>query len=121
MTGIELEISTRSGDDGLELAGVVGVGSTSPPSPSLSMAESSTNKNFLLLGSTTKKNLLESERKRKKEEKKRRTYSYRCSFGKFAKSLERRGRSRGSLRFALPRLLPLRSRDLANFPNEHRY
>ena len=66
MTGIELEASARTGDEGLELAGVVGVDSTSPPSPSLSIAESSTNKNFLLLGSTTK----ECVRKWRKEEEK---------------------------------------------------
>ena len=72
MTGIELGVSTRPGDDGLELAGVVGVEVMSPPSPSLSMAESSANKNFLLLGSTTKKIVLESEgrKKRKKREEK---------------------------------------------------
>ena len=72
MTGIEIGVSTRSGDDGLELAGVVGIEVMSTPSPSLSMAESSANKNFLLLGSTTKKILLESgERKKrtKREEK----------------------------------------------------
>ena len=70
--GIELAVSTRSGDDGLELAGVVRVETTSPPSPSLSMAESSMNKNFLLLGSTTKKIVLEGgeRRKRKKREEK---------------------------------------------------
>ena len=69
MTGIELEASARSGDDGLELAGVVGVETTSPPSPSLSMAESSANKNFLLLRSTTKKWV---RKWRKEEEKEKR-------------------------------------------------
>ena len=47
ITGIELEASTRPGDGGLELAGLVGVEATSLPSPSLSMAESSRNKDFL--------------------------------------------------------------------------
>ena len=69
MTGIELGASTRSGDGGLELAGVVGVEGTSPPSPSLSIAESSTNKNFLLLGSSTERRVLEVEKRKEREEK----------------------------------------------------
>ena len=70
MTGIELGASTRLGYDGLEPAGVVGVEATSPPSPSLLMAESSTNMYFLLLGSTTRISVLESGEKRKKIERK---------------------------------------------------
>ena len=67
MIGIELDASIRTGDDGLELAGVIGVETTSLPTPPLSMAESSTNRNFLLLGSTNKKNVLESDEKRNKK------------------------------------------------------
>ena len=75
MTGIELWASAWPGDDGPEPAGVVGVEATSPPSLSLSMAESSTNTYFLLLESSTRISVLGSGEKRKKTEKKRRTYS----------------------------------------------
>ena len=70
MTGIELGASARLGNDGLEPAGVVGVEAKSPPSPSLSMAESSTIRYFLLLGSTTKISVLERVEKKKIIEKK---------------------------------------------------
>ena len=49
---------------------VVGVEATSLPSPSLSMAESSTNRYFLLLGSTTEMSVLESDEKKRKRVKK---------------------------------------------------
>ena len=75
-TGFELGSSTRPGEGGLEFAGVVGVEATSPPSPSLSMAESSMNRYFLLLGSTTEMSMLESGERRKKRE--RRTHSCSC-------------------------------------------
>ena len=70
MTGIELRASARTGDDGLEPVGVVGVEATSPPSPPLSMAESSTKKYFLLLESINRMNVSEMGEKRKKIEKK---------------------------------------------------
>ena len=72
MMGIELGASTRPGDDSRKLAGVLGVETASPPSPSLPMAESSINNNFLLRRSTTK-NVLESGMKRKR--KKRRKFA----------------------------------------------
>ena len=70
MTGVKLGASARLGDDGLEPAGVVDFEATSPPSPSLLMAESSTNRYFLLPRSTTRMNVFESGEKRKKIAKK---------------------------------------------------
>ena len=71
MTGFEVGTSTQPGEEGLEFARVVGVETKSPPSPSLSIAESSTSRYFLLLESTTKMRVLESSEKKRKEREKK--------------------------------------------------
>lgn len=75
MMGIELGVSAGPGEEGLEFARVVGVGAASPPSTSLSMAESSINKNYLFLGSTTKRHCWRRTKRRKKK-RRRRAYSF---------------------------------------------